>query len=204
MTDYFALLNERRRPWIEPDTLKQMFFQLSAEVHPDRVHNAGEAEKLAAQQRYTELNAAYKCLREPRERLRHLLELEWGAKPGQVQAFPADLMDLSLAVGQLCREADAFLAEKARTTSPLLQVQMFERGQECAGRLLELQKLIQARHEEVTADVKMLDEHWEPGNGLAGPERAVRLGRLEEVYRRLSYLTRWSGQVQERVVQLAM
>ena len=204
MTDYFALLNEPRRPWIEPDALKQIFFSLSAEVHPDRVHNAPETERLAAQQRYTDLNAAYNCLRDPRERLRHLLELELGAKPEQVQAFPADLMDLSMGVGRLCREADAFLAEKVRTTSPLLQVQMFERGQECVERLTELQKIINARQGEVTNDVKGLDKNWGTKDGLAEPERGVGLKRLEELYRRLSYLTRWSGQIQERIVQLSM
>jgi hypothetical protein len=157
-----------------------------------------------AQQRSTELNAAYNCLREPRERLRHLLELELGAKPEQVQTFPADLVDLSLAVGRIGREVDSFLAEKAKTTSPLLQVQIFERGQECAERLMELQNLISARQEEVTAGVRSLDENWETGDGSAGPERGARLKRLEELYRRLSYLTRWSAQIQERIAQLAM
>src|SRR5438132_9046006 len=51
MIDYFALLHEPRRPWLDPDLLKQKFISLSAEVHPDRVHLAGEAEKHAAQQR---------------------------------------------------------------------------------------------------------------------------------------------------------
>src|SRR6266478_7291458 len=94
MTDYFALLDEPRRPWIEPDSLKRKFFALSAEDHPDRVHQASDAEKVAAQQRYTELSAAYNCLREPKERLRHLLELERGTKPEDIQRIPSDLMDV--------------------------------------------------------------------------------------------------------------
>ncbi len=204
MTDYFALLDERRSPWLEPDLLKRKFLDLSAAVHPDRVHNAPETEKLAAHQRYTELNAAYHCLREPRERLRHLLELESGAKLEQVKTFPADLMDLSLEVGRLCRETDAFLAEKSRTTSPLLQVQMFERGQNCAQPLMELQKTLNGRQQEVINEVKRLDEKWLTGNESAGAGQGTGLKRLEELYRRLSYLTRWSGQVQERLVQLAI
>ena len=58
MTDYFALLNEPRRPWLDPEPLKDKFLALSATVHPDRVHNLGAAERAAAQERYTELNAA--------------------------------------------------------------------------------------------------------------------------------------------------
>ena len=68
MTDYFALLDEPRRPWLEPDSLKARFLALSAEVHPDRLHNAPEAQKQAANQQCAELNSAYRCLREPKER----------------------------------------------------------------------------------------------------------------------------------------
>src|SRR5437588_3739183 len=110
MIDYFALLNEERRPWIDPDAVKQAFQTLSAQVHPDRVHSAGEQEKRGAQERYTLLNAAYSCLRDPKERLLHLLELERGHKPEQVQNIPPDLMELLLEVGQLCREADTIAA----------------------------------------------------------------------------------------------
>ena len=78
MTDYFALLNEPRRPWIDSEALKARFLVLTAEAHPDRVHNALPAKKKSAHERYTELNTAYLCLREPRESLRHLLELERG------------------------------------------------------------------------------------------------------------------------------
>ena len=69
MTDYFALFDEPRRPWLDTDSLKAKFLALSAQAHPDRVHGAAETDKLAANHRYTELNAAYNCLREPRDRL---------------------------------------------------------------------------------------------------------------------------------------
>src|SRR5213593_156293 len=121
MTDYFALLAEPRRPWFDPCSLKQKFLTLSAQVHPDRVHNASDAAKHSAQDRYTELNAAYNCLRDPKERLLHLLELERGEKPKQIENIPPDLMNVFLDISQLCREADAFLTEKAGVTSPLLQ-----------------------------------------------------------------------------------
>src|SRR5712675_2780384 len=123
MTDYFALLREQRRPWIDPELLKQKFLGLSAEVHPDQVHGGEESEKRVAQEHYAELNAAYNCLREPKERLAHLLELETGAKPRQVQNVPPDLMDAFMEITNVCRGADAFLAEKNATTSPLLRLQ---------------------------------------------------------------------------------
>src|SRR5579872_5628671 len=120
MIDYFALLGEPRRPWLEADALKQKFLTLSGKHHPDRTHQAGTEQKAQAQQRYADLNAAYQCLRDPKERLRHLLELERGRKLDQMQKVPTALMDVSLLVGGACRKADALLKEKSDATSRLL------------------------------------------------------------------------------------
>jgi len=199
MTDYFALLNEPRRPWLDVETLKQKFLGLSATVHPDRVHNLSEAERAAAQERYTELNTAYNCLREPKERLQHLFQLELGAPPKNTQRIPSDLMDLSLEVGKLCREADAFLAEKAKVTSPLLQVTFFERGQEFVDKLQPLRQRVNSLNDRLNEDLLQIDAAWQSN---ATPRSAL-LQRLEELHRLFSYFARWNAQIQERVVRLS-
>jgi DnaJ-domain-containing protein 1 len=199
VTDYFVLLNEPRRPWLDVELLKQKFLTFSATVHPDRVHNFGEAERAAAQERYTELNTAYNSLREPKERLQHLLQLELGALPKDIQRIPSDLMDLSLEVGKACREADAFLAEKAKITSPLLQVSYFERGQEFAEKLQALRQRVNALNDRLNEELQQIDAAWESG---AIPRNAL-LQRLEELSRLFSYFARWSAQTQERVVRLS-
>ena len=199
MTDYFALLNEPRRPWLDAELLKQKFLTLSATVHPDRVHNLGETERAAAQEHYTELNTAYNCLREPKERLQHLLQLELGAPPPNTQRIPSDLMDLSLEVGKACREADAFLAEKARVTSPLLQVSFFERGQVFADKLQALRQRVNALNDRLNEELRQIDAAWQSS---AMPRTAL-LQRLEELSRLFSYFARWSAQIQERVVRLS-
>src|ERR1700751_885514 len=130
MKDCFALLNEPRRPWLEPQALKQKFLALSGPLHPERVHGAGETQKREAQQHYAELNAAYNRLRDPKDRLLHLLELELGARPKDVKQIPSELIPLFSEINQVCREADALLAKKSNTTSPLLKVELFEGGQE--------------------------------------------------------------------------
>ena len=198
ITDYFALLNEPCRPWLDPEQLKQKFLALSATVHPDRVHNLGEAQRAAAQERYTELNAAYNCLREPKERLQHLLELELGALPKDIQRIPSDLMDLSLEIGKACREADAFLADKAKVTSPLLQVAFFERSQEFVEKLQGLRQRINALNDKLTEELKEIDAAWEADSASHAPL----LQRLEELYRLFSYFARWTAQIQERAVRL--
>jgi curved DNA-binding protein CbpA len=205
MTDYFAVLKEQRRPWIDPDLLKQKFLALSAEVHPDRVHGAPESEKRAAQERYTELNAAYNCLREPKERLGHLLELETGAKPKQVQNVPPDLMDAFMEITNVCRGADAFLAEKAATTSPLLKLQLFEQGQEWTEKLMMLQKKINSWREGLIGRLKAIDAEWEKSGVSGAPEaRRELLGLLQEHCQLLGYFGKWSAQIQERIVQISL
>lgn len=199
MTDYFALLNEPRRPWLDAEALKQKFLALSATVHPDRVHNLGETERAAAQERYTELNTAYNCLREPKERLQHLLQLELSAPPANTQRIPSDLMDLSLEVGKLCREADAFLAEKAKVTSPLLQVTFFERGQGFAEKLQALRQRINSLNERLNEELLQIDAAWQS----SATSRNALLQRLEELHRLFSYFARWNAQMQERVVRLS-
>ena len=202
MTDYFALFNEARRPWLEPEPLKDKFLALSATVHPDRVHNLGEAERAAAHwERYTELNAAYNCLREPRRRVGTVFcsSSNWACCPKDIQRIPSDLMDLSMEIGKGCREADTFLVEKAKVTSPLLQVTFFERGHEFADKLQILRQRVNSLNERVVGELKQIDAAWPPPE----EKRAAQFQRMEEIYRLLSYFARWISQIQERVVRVS-
>ena len=196
MLDNFALLNLPRRPWLDVALLKQSFFTLSAELHPDRIHAADGVEKRAAQERYTELNAAFHCLREPRERLRHLLELERGGEPSDLTQVPEDLMDLFFALGKAFREADGLLVEKSKATSPLLQVQIFERGQDGMEKLGALRQTVILRRDALLAELAPMNSAWE--TALARP-----LTRLQEIWRLLGFYDRWLTQIQERVVKLS-
>jgi DnaJ-domain-containing protein 1 len=205
MTDYFQLLQEPRRPWLEVDVLKSKFLERSSAVHPDRVHNATEAEKQAANFQYTELNTAYQTLREPKERLLHLLTLESGSKPREVQTILAGAMDLFLEVAGKCREVDSFIAEKNRVTSPLIKVQFFAQGQEWTERLQELLQRIQKEHARLSSELQGMNPVWDnaPAPGSAERLQALPLARVEEIYRAFSYINKWSAQLQERIVQLA-
>jgi curved DNA-binding protein CbpA len=201
VTDYFALLNEPRRPWLDADALKEKFLKLAATIHPDKQHVANEADLNTANRNYAELNAAYHCLLEPKPRLLHLLELELGAKPKDVQQIPATLADLFAEVATACQNVDVFLAEKSQTTSPLLQVQLFERAQQWIERLIPLQKKLGGVREQLTGELKSLDDAWTKADGAA---RQKTLKNLEEIYRWFSYFNRWNGQIQERIAKLSL
>lgn len=204
MNDYFALLDEPRRPWLDSTALKTKFLARSAEVHPDRIHNAPEVERAAAQERYTALNAAFNTLREPKDRLQHLLELESGAKPGNIQSTPAELTDLFFEVGRLCRDVDFFLLEKGRANSPLLKVKMFQRAMDWTNQINALQSRLNAKRGELEAQLQAMNELWATAPSEPEARRAaLPLTRLEQLYRTFSFLSRWTAQLQDRVVQLA-
>ena len=199
MTDHFALLQEARRPWVDPEELKQKFLTLSSTVHPDRVHQAPVAERQAADRRYAELNAAYNFLREPKDCLRHLLELEIGARAAEVQSVPTGLTDTAFAIGQLCRTADALVRDHERATSPLLQVSLFERAQAEIERLTAARDGIRERRRGLLAELQALTSAWEM------PETAANRPwvRLEEIQRLLGYFDRWLQQLDERIFRLS-
>jgi len=199
--DYFNLLSEQRRPWLDGEALKQKFLSLSASAHPDRIHSAGDDEKATAAKTFAELNAAYQCLAEPKLRLLHLLELELGAKPKDIQEIPTGLADLFAEVAMTCRSVDGFIAEKSKVTSPLLQVQWFERGQDWVEKLNVLQRKLNGLHEQLMEELKRVDERWMAGEAEA---RREILETIEELYRLFGYFNRWSRQIQERVVLLSI
>ena len=201
MTDFFALLGQPRQPWLDEDALKAVFHEQSSTLHPDRFHGADDAARELAGRNYSELNSAYQCLREPKDRLAHLLELESGRKPGGIQSVPAEAMKLFAQVGQLCRETDAFLAERAQATSPMLKVRQFERGLDWTDRIQALLKMLNEQREALHAKLRSMNELWAVAD--AG-SIAASLPALEDIHARLSYLNRWMAQLQERFTQLAL
>ena len=206
MTDAFALLGEERRPWLDAEALKDRFQVMSGPLHPDRFHGAAEAEKAAAGERYSGLNTAYQLLKEPRERLLHLLELELGGKPKDIQRIPPGTMDLFVEVGQTCRDCDEFLKKKATATSPILKLQLMQAGMEWMDRLIDLQGRVRAMGDSLSTELNGMNAVWAAAPQVGDPARvaALPLERLEQVYRAMSYVARWTGQIQERVVQLAV
>ena len=200
MTDYFALLQESRRPWIDPDLLRQKFLTLASDFHPDRVHEASDSERAGVTNRYAELNAAFQCLAEPKLRLRHLLELELGSKPQDIETIPSALANFFAEVATTCRNADIFLAEKKQVLSPILQVQLFERGQDWLEELSTLQGKLNTLKEKLTEDLKSTDRNWMTCDSES---RQKLLSNLEEIYRLFGYFNRWTNQIHERILQLS-
>src|SRR5437588_848119 len=81
--DYFALFEMPRQLWIEMSALEQKFLQLSWKLHPDNFVNATEQERELSLKRSSELNDAYRTLRDPLARVEYLLAIEGERKEGE-------------------------------------------------------------------------------------------------------------------------
>src|ERR1700749_2510371 len=93
-SDYFAFFGLQRKLWIEINALEQKFLQLSWKLDPDNFVNATETERDLFLKRSSELNDAYRVLRDPVARVEYLLELEGMRNEGEhKQQAPPELLD---------------------------------------------------------------------------------------------------------------
>jgi len=93
-SDYFAMFELPRKLWLEMSALEQKFLQLTWKLHPDNFVNATPEEREISLKRSSELNDAYRTLRDPVARVEYLLAIEGARKEGQnKQQAPPELLE---------------------------------------------------------------------------------------------------------------
>jgi curved DNA-binding protein CbpA len=191
MPDHFAALSQPRRPWLDPDSLKDVFHRLAAQHHPDATHGAGDDARFAA------LNAAHAILREPASRLRHLLELEAPSAPARAAEIPPPLADLFMAVAGPHRALDAFLKKEAASASPIARA-LLSSEKIAIRRALE-STLADLGAAEATAldELRARDATW----SARPPGTMEALATLQSA---LAFLAKWTGQVREDLFRLGV
>lgn len=186
MTDFFALLQQPRQPWLEPDPLKQRYQELTLAEHPDR---KGASESTVD---FAQVNEAYRVLADPKLRLQHLLQLS-EIDPNLDQAIPEELLDLFTRIGSFVQKTDDLLPRVLATQNALarslIRSEIVAQAKEAEALLEKTRRLYQDAMEES----RSLTETW-----TGAPQRLVQL------FRRFAYLTRWIQQLEERQFQLAV
>ena len=179
-TDYFRFFGLPRKLWIEMGDLEARFHELSWKLHPDNFVRASEAEREMSLERSSQLNDAYRVLRDPVARVEYLLELEGVRKEGEKkQQAPPELLE---EVFELNESLDELRAARAA----------HQGEEETAGlrrRLEEAARGFEARLGEVDGQLMAAAREWDAaldaGNEAAG--RAV-LARMNEILNRRSYI----------------
>jgi molecular chaperone HscB len=177
--DYFAMFEMPRKLWVETDALERKFLQLSWKLHPDKYASATEKERELSLRHSSELNDAYRTLRDPVARVEYLLSLEGMRKEGETkQQAPAELLE---EVFELNESLDELREARAA-------------GGDLAGlkaRLLDAEKSFQGKLGEVDAALQSGAREWDAALDAPGgaPEaRKKLLERMNELLNRRAYL----------------
>jgi len=179
-TDHFRFFGLPRKLWIEMEGLEARFHQLSWKLHPDNFVRASAEEREMSLERASQLNDAYRTLRDPVARVEYLLALEGMRKEGTTkQQAPPELLEevfeLNESLDEL-RGARAAHEEGAEMTALRERLRHAARGFE--ERLAEVDGQLMAAAREWDATV-------ESGDAAAG---RTALGRMNEILNRRSYI----------------
>src|ERR1700751_34200 len=141
-SDYFLMFEMPRKLWIEMSSLEQKFLQLSWKLHPDNFVHASPEEREISLKRSSELNDAYRTLRDPVARVEYLLAIEGARKEGQTkQQAPPELLE---EVFELNESLDELREAKAASGDTTALKQKLESAQ----------KNFQAKLEEVDEELQ--------------------------------------------------
>jgi molecular chaperone HscB len=177
-SDYFAIFGLPRKLWIEMNALEQKFLQLSWKLHPDNFVNATETERELSLKRSSELNDAYRTLRDPVARVEYLLGLENMRKEGEhKQQAPPELLEEVFELNESLDE----LREAKSAGDDLAALKL---------RLESAERNFQEKLVEVDSQLQTTARDWDAAAD-ANADDAVRkklMSRMNEQLNRRSYI----------------
>ncbi len=182
---YFEFLGLPQKLKIDADALEQKFQTLSWKLHPDNFTRAGESERNLSLERSSELNDAYRALRDPVTRVEYLLAQEGMRKEGTTkqQADPELLEE----VFELNEALDELREGRESGESPEQLAELREKLQEAQEQFQsELNKTDERLVEAFGEWDKAIDRKEEPEQKK---ERLKELmGEMNEILNRRSYI----------------
>ena len=104
---------------MEKEVLEKAYRDIQSRVHPDRFASAGDAERRASLQWTTRVNEAYRTLKDPVQRAKHILDLHGVDVAFETDtAMPVDFLTRQLELRESLEEAitrkDAVLLDSMR------------------------------------------------------------------------------------------
>jgi molecular chaperone HscB len=104
---------------MEKEVLEKAYRDIQSRVHPDRFASAGDAERRASLQWTTRVNEAYRTLKDPVQRAKHILDLHGVDVAFETDtAMPVDFLTRQLELRESLEEAiarkDAVLLDSLR------------------------------------------------------------------------------------------
>jgi molecular chaperone HscB len=189
-SDYFAMFELPRKLWIEMAALEQKFLQLSWKLHPDNFVNAKPEEREVSLRRSSELNDAYRTLRDPVGRVEYLLAIEGARIEGQnKQQAPPELLEEVFELNESLDELRDTQAAEGDTTALKQRLKAAEKNFQ--GKLSELDTQLQAAAQEWDKVIE--------ANGDKVQRDAVK-AKLNDLLNRRSYIRNLVLNVQKELI----
>jgi molecular chaperone HscB len=189
-SDYFAMFEMPRKLWVEMGALEQKFLQLSWKLHPDNFVNATAEEREISLKRSSELNDAYRTLRDPVARVEYLLAIEGARKEGKTkQQAPPELLEEVFELNESLDELREAKASGGDTASLKHRLEAEEKNFE--------QKL-----SEVDGQLQAAAREWDKATDEKADESGRRaiMDKLNELLNRRSYIRNLVVNVQKELL----
>ncbi len=176
-SDYFAMFEMPRKLWIEMASLEQKFLQLSFKLHPDNFVNATPEEREVSLKRSSELNDAYRTLRDPVGRVEYLLAIEGARKEGQNrQQAPPELLEEVFELNESLDELREAKSSGGDTDS-------------LKHRLEAAEKNFESKLSGVDSQLQSTAREWDTAIDSGNhSQRAALMGKLNDLLNRRSYI----------------
>ena len=188
-SDYFSMFEIPRKLWIEISTLEKKFLQLSWKLHPDNYVNATPEEREISLRRSSELNDAYRTLREPVARVEYLLAIEGARVEGKnKQQAPPELLEEVFELNESLDELREAKTSAGDTTA-------------LKHKLESAQKNFQGKLEEVDGEMQGVAKEWDAAVDASADEtkRKSVMAKLNELLNRRSYIRNLVVNVQKEL-----
>lgn len=164
MQDFFLTLGVERTFSFDNAALERRFHDLQKQSHPDRFSGSSGGILDSALDRSSDINEAYRTLKDSLRRTKHLLAL-YGFSVEQTKQVPMDLLELVMNVQEKVAELE-FADENARK----LQLKSIE---PLLAELTEKRKQIDLRCDTLRQQWDGAGDHSEPGSELSEEEKII-------------------------------
>lgn len=192
--DFFSLFGLPRKLRVDLADLEQRFHQLSWKLHPDNFVRATDFERNVSLENSSQLNDAYRALRDPIRRVEYLLAQEGMRKEGQnKQQAPPELLEEVFALNESLDEL-----RMGRQASG--------DGEEMAAlraRLETAQKSFETKLHEVDAELDGAFSQWDAALEAHADDAARKklMTRMNEILNRRSYIRNLVQNVQKELAE---
>jgi molecular chaperone HscB len=188
-TDYFGFFGWPRKLTIDPALLEEQFHKLSWKLHPDNFVRASEEERNLSLDRSSQLNDAYRTLRDPIARIEYLLLRLGLRKEGTTkQQAPPELLE---EVFELNESLDEL--REARADGGDIEA--------LRSRLIEEQSNFSEKLREVDEELADVEREWDAALDANADDatRNALLAKMNEILNRRSYIRNLVASVQKEL-----